>query len=559
MDQGKYKEALTQFEKYLDRVPGDPIALSGRASCIIETSVDLGQNEWVINNLREINSPFDDFAAAYGDGKSNTIIFSSKREGATGRKSDKTIGGNFSDLFMASRPEGKGYSAPSLLDISGLINTKSDEGVAVMAFQYDKIYFTRCAKLKKGTDYCLIMEAVRSGSNWQKPVIIFKDNRGNAGHPAISSNGLTMIFSSDMPGGKGGKDLWKTTRPSLSKPFGTAENFGSVINTPGDEMFPSLVSDTILYFASNGMIGFGGLDIYCVTLGKKGVTTAEHLPRPLNSPSDDFGIHFEADNTQGLITSRRAGGLGGDDIYSFVKIRHRISIVGSVSDELSLKALCLLPVNATGTKKDTLASVTDTLGCFVFGNDQLTDENSYNFTFSKENYFTKKKLVNIGKIKSDTVYHLDILLQPIPDKPIVLPDIYYELDKWDLLPQYQDSLLTLVSILNDNPDIVIELASHTDSRASSEYNDTLSLKRAESVVTFLTEKGISKSRLSAKGFGERMPRILATDIIKDGLKFESGTRLTEAYILSITDEKRRDAAHQLNRRTEFSVIRKSLK
>ena len=557
--QGKYSDALTAFNQYLAKVPSDTLALSGKASSELGLRDKPNLTNWHIKNITEINSPFDDFAAIYGDNKFNAIIFSSNRKGATGKELDNWTNGYFSDLFVATKLKGNNYTIPSLLDVSEQVNTKVNEGVACIDDTYKKIYFTRCGKKNKGVEYCQILEAGRTENGWEHPMPIYKDSLGNVGHPAVTTNGLTMIFSSDRPGGKGGKDLWKTTRLSVLKPFEPAENLGSMINSLGDEMFPSLFADSVLYFASNGRTGFGGLDIYCVTLGKNGLSEVEHLPQPINSYADDFAISFEANQQCGFFTSRRTGGKGGDDIYYFEKIQHKVSIMGLVTDEITQRPIPQLSVCLLDAKKDSVTFITDNSGSFVLTSEQIKEENNYTLIFSKENYFSKKKDITIGKIKSDTVYHVSIMLQPIPDKPIVLPDIYYELSKWDLLPQYQDSLLVLVNILNDNPNITIELASHTDSRASTEYNDTLSLKRAETVVTFLTEKGVNKARLNAKGYGKRMPRVLATDITKDGFKFERGIKLTDEYILSITDVKKREVAYQLNRRTEFSVIRKNYK
>lgn len=389
--------------------------------------------------------------------------------------------------------------------------------------------------------------------------MIYSDSLGNVGHPATTANGLTLIFASNRPRGIGGKDLWKVTRPSERKPFGPAENLGPVINTTGDEMFPSLFTDSVLYFASNGRTGFGGLDIYRVTLGKNGLLEVEHLPRTINSAADDFAMSFEGNREKGFFTSRRAGGKGGDDIYSFEKITRKISLQGSVRDEVTQKPMQRLPFLIIDEKNDTMSVVTDDSGTFLLSGGQIVERSKYTLIFSKDNYFTKKKEVNIGTLRSDTSFNLILVLQPIPDKPMVLPDIYYEFNKWDLAPKYQDSLMVLVKILNDNPKIVIELASHTDSKGSLEYNDTLSMKRAETVVTFLTEKGINKARVVAKGYGKRMPLILATDITKDGYTFQKGTKLTEEYILSIADLKKREVAYQLNRRTEFSVIGKNFK
>jgi len=557
--QGKYSDALISFNQYLAKVPGDPLALIGKASCELGLHDTPDLSNWTIKNVREINSSYDDFSAVFGDDKFKTVIFSSNRKGATGKDLDNWTNGYFSDLFIASKSKGESFNVPVLADQSGLVDTKANEGTAILDNGFTKIYFTRCEKMNKGTEYCQILQADKKGNGWAEPIVIFKDTLGNVGHPAITTDGLTMIFSSNRPGGVGGKDLWKTTRLSLKKSFGPAVNLGNLINTIGDELFPSLFADSVLYFASNGRIGLGGLDIYRVTSGKNGWSEVEHLPQPINSSADDFAISFEGNKLRGFFSSRRSEGKGGDDIYYFEKTEYKVSIIGSVRDEVTKQPITQMPVSATSSKGDTIHVITDNSGSFGMANEQLKAETNYKLIFTKENYFTKKKDVAIAKIKRDTVYQVNVDLQPIPDKPIVLPDIYYELNKWDLQPQYQDSLMLLVNILRDNPTIVIELASHTDSRASTDYNDTLSLKRAETVVTFLTEKGVNLERLIAKGYGERIPRVLNTMIIRDGFRFESGTILTEAFILSIPDTKKREAAYQLNRRTEFSVIRKSHK
>ncbi len=557
--QGRYSDALPMFNLYLKKVPGDPLTLNGIASCELGLQDVPDFSGWVVKNVQEINSPYDDFAAVYGDKKYETIIFSSNRKGATGKDLDNWTNGYYSDLFVTSKVKGNSFKTPVLADFSGLVNTEANEGVAILDDEYKKIYFTRCGKRTKGAEYCQILQSEKLGNNWTPPIVIFKDTLGNVGHPAITANGLTMIFASNRPGGLGGEDLWKTTRTSMQKPFGPAQNLGSRINTAGNEMFPSFLADSVLYFSSGGRIGFGGLDIFKVTLGKNGMSEIERLPQPLNSAADDFAVCFEGNSNRGLFTSRRQGGAGGDDIYYFEKIEHQVSIIGSVKDEITQKMIRKLPVCVSGSKGDTIQVITDNSGSFKIGNDQIKRESKYSFSFSKENYFTKKKELWVGKIRKDTVCYVNVTLLPIPDKPVVLPDIYYELNKWELQPQYKDSLMVLVNLLNDNPTVVIELASHTDSRASEAYNDTLSLKRAESVVAFLTEKGVNRTRLIAKGYGERVPRVLSTVLFRDGYRFENGTKLTEEYILSILDLKKREAAYQLNRRTEFSVIRKTPK
>ena len=557
--QGKYAEALPMFDKYLAKAPSDPLAIAGKASCELSMQDTTTASQWIIKNIRELNSPDDDFAAVYGDNKFKMVIFSSNRKGTVGKDMDNWTDGYFSDLFTATKKKGESWNAPVLAETKGLVNTTSNEGAASLDDQYKKLYFTRCPKMRSGREYCQILEASKAGGGWGKPALIFADSLGNVGHPVLTANGLTMIFSSNRPGGIGGRDLWKTTRPSERKPFGPAENLGPLVNTSGDEMFPSLLADSILYFASNGMTGFGGLDIYCVTLGKNGISSVKHLPRPINSSFDDFAMSFEGIKEKGFFTSRRTGGKGGDDLYAYERINWKISIQGSVRDELTLQPIQKLPVYCIDGENDTIIVTTDDMGAFTIGGGQIKEESNYSLLFSKENYFNKKAGVTLGKLKRDTVCRVNITLQPIPQRPIVLPDIYYDLNKWNLLPQYQDSLMVLVKILNDNPAITIELAAHTDSRASDEYNDELSQKRAETVVTFLIEKGINKQRLVAKGYGKRVPRILTTNITRDGYTFDQGTKLTEEYILSLSDVKKREAAYQLNRRTEFSVIGKNFK
>ena len=485
IEQGKYEDALPMFEHYLVKVPNDPLGIVGKASCELGMQNANIDTRWFIKNIREINSQDDDFAAVFGDDKFRTIIFSSNRQGTTGTETDNWTDGYFSDLFVSAKKNGYTWGSPVLADKNEFVNTMSNEGSGSLDDQFKKLYFTRCPKSRSGVEYCQIMESTKVGNIWGPSVLIYADSISNVGHPVLTADGLTMIFSSDRPGSIGGRDLWKVTRPTTCAPFSNAINLGSIVNTPGNEMFPTLYADSILYFASDGKPGFGGLDIYRVILGKDGVYDLRHLPRPINSCSDDFALSIEGTEEKGFLTSRRSGGKGGDDIYYFEKTNQTSSLQDSTS----------LPGNSH---------------------------------------------------------------QPVPERPVVLTDIYYDLSKWDLLPSNQDSLNTLVKMMQDNPRIMIELSAHTDLHASDEYNDELSLKRAEAVVKFLESNGISKDRIIAKGYGKRVPRLLTNDLTIDGYTFQSGTKLTGDYIISIEDLKKREAANQLNRRTEFLVIGKKL-
>ncbi len=557
---GNYPAALPLFNQYLKKDPENKLALAGKATSELGMNDKSSNRKWVIKNIKELNTSFDDFSAIYGDTKLSTVVFSSNRKGTVGKGSDNWTNGYFSDLFIASKTKSGFWGEIKLLDDKEKINTASNEGTAVFDSNYKTLFFSRCEKMSKDKMYCQILQSEKSGNDWIKPVVAYSDETANVGHPAISLNGLEMIFSSNRPGGFGGKDLWKVTRNSEQESFSNPVNLGSKVNTAGDELFPSLHNDTILYFASNGMVGFGGLDIYSVDIPKDGeFANLEHLPRPINSPDDDFAMNFQPNAEKGFFTSRRAGGKGGDDIYSFEQIETKISIKGLVTEELSKQPMANLQFRYTNGSKDTLNLTTDANGSFLIAAGKVKQQSLYTLLFSKDDYFTKTEQVLVGNPQNDTIYQVNLSLTRIPDKPIVLPDIYFEVGKWDLQTQYQDSLMVLVDILKDNPKLVIELSSHTDSRASDEYNDNLSQKRAETVVNFITQEGIQKERLVPKGYGERKPRILSTVITKDGYTFPAGTILTEEYILSIKDLKMREAAYLLNRRTEFSVIKKNLK
>ncbi len=557
---GNYPTALPLFNQYLKINPENQLALSGKATCELGMSDKSSNRKWVIGNVKEFNTSYDDFSATYGDSKFSTVIFSSNRKGTVGKESDNWTNGYFSDLFIASKTKSGNWGNIQLLDDNDKINTAANEGTAVFDNNYKTLYFSRCEKMNKDKMYCQILQSEKAGKSWTIPIVTFSDDSGNVGHPAISSNGLEMIFSSNRAGGYGGKDLWKVTRTSEQEPFANPVNLGSAVNTAGDELFPSLHNDTILYFASNGMVGFGGLDIYSVDINKEGgFSKVEHLPRPINSPDDDFAMNFEPNAVKGFFNSRRPGGKGGDDIYSFQRIETKISIKGLVTENISKQPMGNLTFRYTDGSKDTLNLTTDATGSFLIAPGKVKQQSLYTMMFSKDDYFAKNEQVLVGSPQNDTTYMLNLTMERIPDKPIVLPDIYFEVGKWDLQTQYQDSLMVLVDILKDNPKLVVELASHTDSRASDEYNDDLSQKRAETVVNFIMEEGIQRERLVPKGYGERKPRIITNIIKKDGYTFPAGTVLNEEYILSINDLKKREAAYLLNRRTEFSVIKKNLK
>ncbi len=561
----KYEEALEQYKAYAEVVPEDPRGKNGILSC--EKALEWIDNptEHQINYERKLSSRESDFAPAYASDNYNAIIFTSTREGATGKQIDEWTDQNFSDIFI-SRKDRKGeWSIPVLLDNpdgegEDVINTESNEGAPIMNSDFTRLYFTRCPNEDKTFSGCQVYKSTRRGRSYSAPEMILIGNDTNAviGHPTLTEDELTMYFSSDRPGGFGGNDIWIATREDIKDEFGRPYNLGPVINTPGNELFPFIRKDTILYFASDGHPGLGGLDIFKTALNQdQEWSTPENMKVPINSSGDDFGIIFRPDKKEeGFFSSNRRSHRGYDDLYSFVIPPLEFTLSGTVKDDRTLLFIENATVELIGSDGTSVSTRTNQDGVYMFGKSQVLPYTTYEIIVTKDNYFTEKGTETTVGLEEAKELTRDFVLKPIPEEPIVLPEILYDFAKWDLKPQYQDSLQGLIKTLDYNETMVIELASHTDLRASEEFNDVLSQKRAQSVVDYLIERGVDPDRLVAKGYGERVPRKLKKDINRDGFLFEKGTVLTEDFINSLSSEEEKEAAHQLNRRTEFRVLRK---
>lgn len=554
----KYEDAKEYYLLYAENNPEDPRGPNGAKSCDLAAEWLKSPTKFTVANVKKLNSKNDDFAPTYADKFYNALIFTSTREGSTGKGLDDWTGQNFSDLYL-SRQDRKGeWSEPTLVDADGKINTASNEGAAAFNDKFNALYYTRCGNAEETSSNCKILMVKRSGKGWGEPQVLNLggDSTVTNGHPAISQDELTLIFSSDRTGGQGGKDLWIATRTSTSDEFKKPLNLGAVINTPGDEVFPFLKNDTTLYFSSNGHPGLGGLDVFKSVKRNGEWVTPVNLEVPVNSNGDDFGMVFQPGEEQGFLSSNRKGGRGGDDIYSFINPPLVFTLQGTVKDELTLQFIPLATVRLVGSDGSSVDAKTDPKGFYSFSKSQIKPNTTYELTVLKDNYFNKKASETTVGLEKNKDFIIDFLLEPIPQKPVVLPDILYDLAKWDLKPQYQDSLQGLIKTLLENETVVVELASHTDARDTDERNDILSQRRAESVVNYLIERGIDPERLVAKGYGERVPRTLAKDVRKDGFLFKAGTVLTESYIDSLKTTPEKEAAHALNRRTEFRVLSK---
>jgi len=554
------EEAIVQYNAYAERVPDDPRGKKGaEAAKLIPEWID-NPSKYEVTNVKKINSRESDFAPTFTSDNYNELIFTSSREGSTGKETDRWTNQNFSDLWTAKLDRKNEWSAPVLMDKSETINTNANEGSASMNSGFNTIYFTRCANDQNKESGCQIYKSRRTGRNWGKPEMVEikgVDTLSTIGQPTVSDGELIIYFSADRRGGMGGKDIWVATRDTKSDEFRRPMNLGEVVNTPGDEMFPFLRNDTTLFFASDGHGGMGGLDIFVTTVDTSGNWgEPQNLKYPMNSTMDDFGLVFHPEEEYGYLSSNRKGTRGMEDIWFFIEPPLQFTLSGTVKDDRTLMFVENASVKLVGSNGLSVTTITNDVGFYTFGTSQMEPNTTFEIVVAKPNYLNSKGSLTTVGVEFSKDFEKDFILQPIPEEPVILPEILYDLAKWDLKPQYQDSLQGLIQTLRDNPSLVIELASHTDTRDTDEKNDILSQRRAQSVVDYLIIRGIEPARLVAKGYGEHVPLKLKKDVIRDGFLFTEGTILDDEFINSLNSNNEKEAAHQLNRRSEFRVLRK---
>jgi peptidoglycan-associated lipoprotein len=545
---GKYQLAADEFKKYKQLVPADARADQQLRACELAAEWLRNPEAYKVDELKDINSRDADFGPAYARDDFGVIYFTSSRDDARGNKTHGATGQNFTDIFE-SRLDKKGkWSMPIAVEA---LNSEFEDGTPNISSDYKDIYFTRCEAGKREQKGCAIMYSEKNGDSWSDPknIGIMPDSI-IAAHPAISPDGLTLYFVSDIKGGFGGKDIYLVTREKPNSQWSKPKNAGPDINTGSDELFPYVRNDGTLYFSSDGHIGMGGLDIFKAKPQPDGSWVVQNMKSPINSFADDFGVVFQNDAEAGIISSTRKG-KGNDELYSFEMPPLKFNITGLVKDEKSGVAITGSIVKLIASDGTNLQAETGTGGDFKFVLKPAVD---YIFLATKKGYLNgKEKETTKGQEKSRD-FMVTILLTPI-DKPVELPNIFYDFGKWDLRPESMVSLDKLVETLNDNEKITIELMSHTDSRDTEEYNLALSQKRAQSVVDYLIGKGIELERLTAKGYGESSPKVVDAEIAGQFPFLRAGTPLAEQYINSLANDEQKEIAHQINRRTEFKVMR----
>jgi peptidoglycan-associated lipoprotein len=560
-EQGKFEEAIAQLNKYLGKGGEKSKANDRIKSCQTAAEKKAARAKLSVENLTDLNSPSFDYCIVAA-GKKDEFVFSSARKESTGSATDPITGQDFMDLFVSTKDKKGKWSTP--VPLSDMINTTSHEAVAGFTKDFGFMYFTSCKYDSQERFACDIMVSKKSGASaFSVPRslnIIDRnaDDSSRVGHPAMTPDSKFLFFASDMPGGKGGRDIWYMSYDAQNDKWGKPTNLTSV-NTKGDEMFPYIAADGTLYFSSNGRGGMGGLDIYkAEKTGDAAFAAPVALEYPINSSSDDFGFILEEGNTDskfsGYFTSSRPGGKGLDDIYYFKEPPLEFSLVATVYDEKTGTPLADADVTVKGSNGDDYKLKTDGNGGFTLDKTKIKPEATYTVSVQKQDYIGTGDRFSTMKIGVSTNFAREYFLKPvIIGEEYKMPTVLYPYNQAELLVDNtvnsQDSLNFLLDIMLENPKYIVQLEAHTDFRGDDKYNQTLSQRRAETCVKYLISKGIEEGRLKPVGKGEAEPRKLNSP--EGG--FPAGTILTEAYITALPADKQ-EAAHLLNRRTVFRII-----
>lgn len=541
--EGKYVPAIKAYEEFLELSPSNPVALSGLEGAKASAALKKNKTRWVVRQDKLLNSRRADFSPMFNG---EILYFTTTNEKVTGDKRSEITGMKKSDIWMSKKDEQGNRLRPE--PVEGELNSELDEGIMSFSPDGSTMYLTKARREPNANTGVEIYTSQRSDAKWSAPVKfeITADTVSSYAHPAVSPDGNYLYFASDMPG-TGGKDIW---RINLKERSGSLDNLGTDINTPGDEMFPYMLTDSIMYFSSDGHPGLGGLDIFCATLQPSGRWTVTNMGSPINSEADDFGMTFlpGADHPQGYMSSNRGDGRGYDHIYTFELPDLKINISGWVVDRDD-EPVPNSVIRIVGNDGSIQKAVARDDGSFSF---PLQRGVSYVMMAGGRGYLNAKQEFTADNAEEDAEYEIDFVLASI-NKPNIIENIFYDFDKATLRPESEEALDELVKLLADNPNITIEMASHTDRVGTEEYNLDLSERRAKAVIDYLISKGIAPERLQHQGYGKSRPKVVTKRVNKLYPQFKEGDVLTEEYISNLPPEDQ-EAADQVNRRTEFQVL-----
>ena len=530
-------------------------------------------SDYTIKRMDLFNSRRAEYSPTLSGDEDEQLYFTSTRNQAQGDEYSGITGAKNADIFLSQKDDKGKWSKPQTIDSE--LNSTMDEGACCFSPDGKSMYLTICKTDPNYPRYATIAVSNRSDASWSKPteLTLSKDTLSSFAHPAVSPDGQWLYFVSDMPGGLGGFDIWRCQ--IHGNEVGSIENLGEPVNTPGDEMFPTFRPNGDLYFSSDGHPGLGGLDIFIARgyggtkeRGNENSSTTEsnleppysrapappkieieHPGFPLNSQGDDFGMTFEGKRNQGYFCSNRGDTRGYDHIYSFFNPEIVQTVKGWVyeQDGYELPAAQVYMVGNDGTN----------LKLSVRGDGSFTQEIKPNVDYvllaTCKGFLNHQEQLRVDPVTKSEEYVLQFPLANI-SAPVLIENIFYDFDKATLRPESTTALDELVRLLNENPNITIELSAHTDYKGSDEYNEGLSQRRAESVVNYLIEHGIPSDRLTPRGYGEGKPKTIKRKVAERYPFLKEGDVLTEEYISKLPEEQQ-EQCNQLNRRTEFIVLR----
>ena len=546
---GNYKEAARQFQTAMDSLPqSDPhwqLAKTGLHSAQMVPQWKKETSPYTVKRENQFNSRRAEFSPMLAGDDNEQLFFTSTRNQAQGDEYSGITGSKAADIFMAQKDDKGKWGKPQAIDSE--LNSAFDEGVCSFSPDGRTMYLTQCKTDANYPRFATIVASSRSDATWSKPteITISKDTLTSFAHPAVSPDGEWLYFVSDMPSGLGGYDIWRC-RLFGNNEVGTIENLGPLVNTAGDEKFPAFRPNGDFYFSSDGHPGMGGLDIYIL---KKGARNLEHPVAPLNSQGDDFGMTFEGRYNRGYFSSNRGDTRGYDHIYSFYNPEIVQTVKGWVyeQDGYELTAAQVYMVGNDGTN----------LKLSVRGDGSFTQEIKpgvdYVFLGTCKGFLNHQEQLRVEPVTKSEEYVLQFPLANI-SAPVLIENIFYDFDKATLRPESQTALDELVNLLNENPNITIELSAHTDYKGSDQYNERLSQRRAESVVNYLIAHGIASDRLTPKGYGEGKPKKIKRKVAEKYPFLKEGDVLKEEFVVQLPEEQQ-EQCNQLNRRTEFIVLR----
>lgn len=544
--EGKYAPAINAYKEFLALAPDNQEAATGLAGAEQARQLREQPTRYVVRQHKLVNSRRSDYAPMFLGADGDQLFYTTTNEKVKGDNRSEITGTKKPDIWVMRKNEQGQWQKPESAE--GELNTEVEEGICSFSPDGQTMYLTRARREPNASTTVEIFTSQRSDASWSAPqkFEITADTLSSYGHPAVSPDGNWLYFSSDMPGGQGGYDLW---RINLKERAGSLENLGEFINTPGNEQFPYMRTDSLLYFSTDGRPGLGGLDIFRAQMTPSGAWRVENMGVPMNSAGDDFGITFDpTGGERGFFSSSRGDARGYDHIYTFELPDLQIWISGWVIDR-DEEPVANAIIRIVGNDGSNQKAIGKDDGSFRF---PLQRGVSYTMLAGAKGYLNARQEFTSDTAEEDAEYGVDFILASI-NKPVVVENIFYDFDKATLRPESKDALDEMVKILRENPNVTIEMASHTDRWGSDEYNLKLSGRRADSVINYLIAAGIEPDRLQPQGYGKSRPKVITKKLAREFPQFEEGTELTPEFIETLSEEDQ-DAADQINRRTEFQVL-----